>query len=58
MMFAIIKVMFWAGWLVLILAVLAVRLGIAVLKLSYRGVCCLVNKRKGKAKGYEVRYYG
>lgn len=33
MMFAIIKVIFWAGWLVLIFAVLAVRLGIAVLKL-------------------------
>ncbi|MGC2873597.1 hypothetical protein ACDL92_09945 [Ihubacter sp. mB4P-1] len=58
MMFAIIKVIFWAGWLVLIFAVLAVRLGIAVLKLLYKGVCYLFNKRTEKAKGYEVRYYG
>ncbi len=58
MMFAIIKVIFWAGWLVLILAVLAIRLGIALLKLLYKGVCYLINKRTEKAKGYEVRYYG
>ncbi len=58
MMFAIAKVIFWAGWLVLILAALAVRLGIALLKLLYKGVCGLIARKKGKAKGYEVRYYG
>lgn len=58
MMFAIIKVIFWAGWLVLILAVLAIRLSIALLSLLYKGVCGLIARKKGKDKGYEVRYYG
>lgn len=58
MMFAIVKVIFLTGWLILLLAILGIRLSIALLSLLYKGVCGIIGRKKDKAKGYEVRYYG
>lgn len=58
MMIAMVKVIFWAGWLILLLVILAIRISVGILRLIVKGVCCLIASKKDKAKGYEVRYYG